>query len=154
MSIVDTKDSFEDWPWIILYQQLDEAYPGSQFVLTKRNPRKWIQSYQNMLARQGDASEELNEIRRILYGLPFPNVSESQLIDRYVRHNTEVEAYFQGRQNDLLIVNWEEGSRWEELCSFLSKELPSDPFPHSNKGTYSSNFSLLKLINRFKKILI
>jgi hypothetical protein len=151
MALVEKKDTFEDWPWIILYKELDEAFPGSKFILTKRNPEKWIRSYQNMLAKQGDAPEELNEIRRILYGLPFPNVSESQLIERYKRHNTEVEHFFHSRPDDLLIVDWEEGNGWEELCKFLGKDIPSTSFPHANKGTYSSKSVLSKVSSGFKK---
>ncbi|MEL7221032.1 MAG: sulfotransferase, partial [Bacteroidota bacterium] len=27
-------DAFQDVPWAALYQELDEAYPGSKFILT------------------------------------------------------------------------------------------------------------------------
>lgn len=136
ISLARQMDTFEDWPWLILYQELDKAFPGSKFVLTKRKSDRWISSYQNMLASQGDASEELNEIRRTLYGLPFPNVTETQLIERYERHNSEVESYFSRRPNDLLVVNWEEGAGWVELCDFLGMDVPNEPFPHANKGNY------------------
>lgn len=138
LEIADNYETFEDWPWIILYKELDEAFPGSRFVLTKRDPKKWVLSYKNMLSKQDEASEELNEIRQILYGLPFPNVTEEQLIQRYERHNREVEQYFSDRKNDLLIVNWAEDSGWEELCHFLGKDIPNIPFPHSNKGDYTN----------------
>ncbi len=138
-TLAERYEAFEDWPWIILYKELDKLFPGSKFILTQRNPDSWIRSYKNMLSNQGDAPNELNEIRRILYGLPFPNISESQLIERYKRHNTEVELYFRNRPDDLLVVNWEDGHGWKELCKFLRKDVPNAPFPHANKGTYSSN---------------
>jgi hypothetical protein len=150
MALVENKDTFEDWPWIILYKELDKAFPGSQFVLTKRKSEKWIRSYKNMLAKQGDASDELNEKRRTLYGLPFPNVSESQLIERYETHNSEVERYFHNRPDDLLVVDWEEGNGWKELCEFLGKNIPSAPFPHANKGVYSSKSAFSKMFDGFK----
>ncbi len=137
LEIAKNNETFEDWPWIILYKELDEAFPGSRFVLTKRDPKKWVLSYKNMLSKQDEASEELNEIRRILYGLPFPNVTEEQLIQRYERHTREVEQYFSDRKDDLLIVNWAENAGWEELCNFLGKDIPNIPFPHSNKGDYT-----------------
>ena len=31
-------DSVEDWPWLLLYRELDVRYPGSRFVLTTREP--------------------------------------------------------------------------------------------------------------------
>ena len=34
MALAEQKETFEDWPWIILYKELDEAFPGSRFVLT------------------------------------------------------------------------------------------------------------------------
>lgn len=134
LALAEEKDSFEDWPWIILYKELDRAFPNSCFVLTKRSPDKWIRSYRSMLANQGEASRELNEIRQVLYGLPFPEVTEEQLIDRYERHNAEVERYFNDRSTDLLVVDWEQGSGWKDLCEFLGKEIPNEPFPHANKG--------------------
>jgi hypothetical protein len=94
-----------------------------------------------MLRAQGYASDELNEIRRILYGLPFyglpfPNVTEEQLLERYRRHNREVKEYFSGRPDDLLVVNWKEEDEWKELCNFLGHDVPSRPFPHANRGNY------------------
>ena len=137
IALAKKKHTFEDWPWIILYKELDEAFPNSRFVLTRRKPEEWILSYKNMLANQGEASEELNEIRRILYGLPFPQVSEHQLIERYEKHNAEVECYFRNRFKDLLVIDWEEGGGWKDLCDFLGKDIPNKPFPHANKGKYA-----------------
>ena len=134
--VAKPKESFEDWPWIILFRELDTMFPGSKFVLTIRDPEQWMRSYTNMLLTQGDASDELNEIRRILYGLPFPNVTEEQLLERYRRHNREVKDYFSDRPDDLLVVNWEESDRWKTLCDFLGREVPSEPFPHANRGRY------------------
>ena len=150
MALAEKKETFEDWPWIILYKELDEAFPESRFILTKRDPERWVQSYENMLANQGDASNEMNEIRRILYGLPFPRVSRAQLIGRYEKHNAEVEDYFRGRSNDLLIVNWEAGHAWKELCAFLGKETPNKPFPHANKGEYTRKATITRVVNTVK----
>jgi hypothetical protein len=153
MASAEKKDTFEDWPWIILYKELDRAFPDSRFVLTRRKSENWIRSYKNMLANQKDASEELNEIRRILYGLPFPEASEAQLIERYEKHNAEVESYFRDRLEDLLIVDWEEGDGWKELCEFLGKDIPNEPFPHANKGKYTDKSTLTQMINGVKKFL-
>lgn len=153
LALAEKKETFEDWPWIILYKQLDNTFPGSRFVLTKRKRENWIRSYKNMLTSQGDALKELNEIRRILYGLPFPHVSESQLIERYEKHNTEVERYFRNRPKDLLIVDWEEEDGWKELCDFLGKDIPDQPFPHVNKGKYTVKSSFKKMIGGVKRWL-
>lgn len=146
LDVAKEKDTFEDWPWIALYEELDNAFPDSRFVLTRRKPENWLRSYKNMLATQGGASQELNEIRTILYQLPFPNVTETQLIDRYEKHNSEVERYFRRRPNDLLIVDWEQGSGWRELCAFLGIGVPNEPFPHSNKGKYGTQGVFKRII--------
>ena len=136
--VAEKNESFEDWPWIILFRELDAMFPESKFILTTRSEERWVRSYKNMLSTQGEASDELNEIRRILYGLPFPNVTEEQLLERYRRHNHKVKEYFSNRPDDLLVVNWEEGDRWEKLCRFLEAEVPDEPFPHANRGRYTN----------------
>ena len=149
--LAEKKDTFEDWPWILLYRELDSVFPNSRFILTKRSPEKWIRSYKNMLAGQPIASREVNKIRQTLYGLPFPEVTEAQLIGRYVKHNFDVESYFRGRPKDLLVVDWERGSGWNDLCEFLGKDIPNVPFPHANKGTYADQSLLGNIINYVKK---
>ncbi len=134
--VVDQFDSFEDWPWILLYQELDEKYPGSRFVLTTRDESKWIASYRNMLAKRDIVPEEENVRRRILYGLPFPDVTDEQLIERYRRHHDDVRKYFAGRPESLLEVNWGQGDGWPQLCRFLNVPEPDAPFPHANKARY------------------
>ena len=136
IELAKKKDSFDDWPWIILYRELDQAFPGSKFILTTRDSKRWMTSYRNMLRNQGEPDDSLNEVRRILYGLPFPRVEESQLIERYEQHNKEVREYFKDRPEKLLLLDWEKGDGWKELCSFLGKEPPDLDFPHENKGVY------------------
>lgn len=132
------KETFEDWPWLLLFKELDIAYPGSKFVLTMRHSDKWIASYENMLTNQGEASSEMNFIRQTLYGLPFPSVTREQLIRRYERHNQEVMDYFANRREDLLIVDWSTGDGWPELCKFLKLPVPNTALPHANRGAYNA----------------
>lgn len=136
IALAETKQSFEDWPWIILYKELDQAFPGSKFVLTIRDAEKWLGSYKNMLLNLGNASRELNEIRRIIYRLPFPHVSDTQLLNWFEEHNTLVMHYFRERPQDLLVLDWEIAHSWDELCTFLERPVPDVPLPHENKGHY------------------
>jgi len=154
LELAKQKDTFEDWPWLILYRELDVAFPNSRFVLTKRSPETWLISYRNMLRNEGGFSSELNEIRRVLYRLPFPNVTDSQLIDLFKAHNAEVELYFRDRPNDLLIVDWELDSGWDEICRFLRKDIPDSSFPHANKGIYCKPSAHSKAIHFIKKCLL
>jgi hypothetical protein len=136
LEIAAAADSMEDWPWLLLYRELDRAFPGSKFVLTTREPTAWLASYRNMLEGQGEATEAMNQIRRILYGLPFPHVTDEALVARVRRHEQDVRDYFAGRPEDLLEVRWAAGDGWAQLCSFLDRPVPGVPFPHSNPGRY------------------
>jgi|LakMenEpi03Aug12_release.lakeMendotaPanAssembly.Ray.scaffolds.fasta_scaffold258540_2 hypothetical protein len=136
LSIASRFDSFDDWPWIMLFREMDGFFPNSRFILTKRTPDRWLRSYRNMLRVQGPVTEEMNSIRSTLYRLPFPDVTDGELLERYQRHNDEVQDYFRDRPNDLLLVNWEEGHGWRELCGFLGMAMPEVPFPHANRGHY------------------
>lgn len=137
LAVAGAHDSFDDWPWLLVYRALDEAFPGSKFVLTIRDPEPWVKSYFNMLRNQGEPSPRMNRIRSILYGFPFPDVTPEQLVARYERHNAEVLEYFKDRPGDLLVVDWSKGHGWRELCAFLGHDLPDVPFPQMNKGVYS-----------------
>jgi hypothetical protein len=48
----------------------------------------------------------------------------------------EVQKYFNNQPNKLIVLDWEKGDGWIELCEFLGKPVPSLPFPHANKGQY------------------
>jgi len=134
--IAQKKQTFEDWPWIILYKELDEHFPNSKFILTIRDEGNWIKSYRNLIQTEGKPTERINRIRRILYDLPFPEVSDTQLIERYIKHNNEVLKYFNSGHEKLLVVDWEKGHGWNELCEFLNVDVPKREFPHKNKGKY------------------
>jgi hypothetical protein len=127
-------ETLEDWPWIVLFRELDARFPGSRFILTTRAPEHWIGSYRRELAKGGVASPAMNAVRRTLYGLPFPDVSDAELVERVARHDREVCAHFASRPDDLLVVDWESGDGWTKLCAFLGRAVPDQPFPHENRS--------------------
>src|SRR5690606_31046354 len=96
-AVADQYDRFEDWPGLLLYQQFDERYPGSRSILTARDAAEWLASYRNMLDHRGEASEKLSQVRRALYGLPFPHVTGEALVGRYEHHTDAVRRYLAGR---------------------------------------------------------
>lgn len=133
MEIAAARESFEDWPWLLIYPELDRAFPGSRFILTCREPDDWLTSYRAMLTGEGAASDDMNRIRSWLYGLPFPDVSDAALLARFNRHRDEVLRYFADRPADLLVVDWARGDGWPALCQFLEAPVPDSPFPHLNR---------------------
>ncbi len=130
MEIVPRFDAFQDNPWPMLYQQMDKAFPGSKFILTVRDPQKWIAS---MVKNFGT---DVTPMREWIYGVGrgFPKDNEERYVARYNRHNEEVLEYFKGRR-DLLIMNLTEGDGWEKLCHFLGEAIPQLPFPKANVRT-------------------
>jgi hypothetical protein len=118
-----------------MYRELAAAFPGSRFVLTTRDPDAWLRSWRNMVKTQR-RSPERDERIGALFGLPFPDVSDTELLERVARHNREVLDYFADRPDDLLVVDWANGDSWPELCSFLGIKEPEVPFPHAYPGRY------------------
>ena len=140
-AMVEKFDAFEDNPWPILYRELDERFPGSKFVMTRRPTENWIHS------QVKDFATTETPMRRWIYGedAGCPIGNEETYKARYERHNREVPEYFADRPDDLLIIDLPNDDGWSRLCPFLGHEIPNEPFPHANKASWSR-----KLKNKFK----
>jgi hypothetical protein len=126
-------DAFEDNPWPILYRELDERFPGSRFILTRRPADAWIRS------QVRDFATTETPMRRWIYGedAGCPEGNEAVYVERYERHNREVLGYFRDRPGDLLVFDLPADAGWEKLCTFLGHPVPDEPFPHANKASLS-----------------
>ncbi len=128
--VSDACESFEDWPWPLLYREFDARYPDAKFILTiRKDPEIWFES----LCRHADRTGPTTD-RQIVYGYPEPYGYRDEHILIYNRHNRDVSAWFAGREQKLLQVCWEEGDGWEKLSVFLGLPVPRIPFPHQNKS--------------------
>lgn len=137
MSVAEHFDSFDDWPWTLLFREFDNRFKSCKFVMTTRSDDSWIHSYRNML-RQQTESVSLATQRAYLYGLDVNLASDQQLLERRKQHEDAVRQYFSERTDQLLEINWELGDGWQELCTFLNLPEPKAAFPHRNKGVYKS----------------
>lgn len=136
--LADAYDSFEDWPWPLIYRQLDARYPNSKFILTvRKNTEVWLKSMKKHAERLGPTKN-----RSLVYGHPMPHGHEDAYASIYETHNREVLEYFKDRPSQLMVVCWENGTGWKELCEFLKQDIPNVPFPHSNKGPILSRSRL------------
>jgi hypothetical protein len=133
LSLAKSFDGFQDVPWAALYKELDSAFPGSRFILVERDEDDWLRSASTHFK---DTNVALHEW---LYGVGEMAGNEALYLERYKRHNAEVKEYFSGR-DDFLEFSIERGDGWDKLCQFLSRPVPSIPFPFENKGPHS--FSL------------
>jgi Sulfotransferase domain len=121
-------DAVQDNPWPLLYRDLDQRLPGSRFVLTVRPTDAWWASVE---AHFGGRSTPMREW---IYGhgAGDPVGHEARYRERYEQHNAEVTAWFADRPDDLLVLRLTEGEGWTELCGFLDRSVPDEPFPHVN----------------------
>jgi hypothetical protein len=125
-----------DLPITILYKELDQAYPGSKFILTVRDEQKWLASVRNHWSNRNqfrsswDTDAFTNRIHQIVYGTT--EFDEQVFLARYRQHNGDVVEYFRDRPDDLLIMRMPE-SGWPELCGFLGRPIPSVDYPHEFK---------------------
>jgi hypothetical protein len=129
-------DCFEDWPWPLIYRELDQRYPGSKFILTIRlSSEIWMKSLMKHAERIGPT-----EFRKLVYGYEMPHGHEEEHIRFYEEHNRAVRNYFRERPDQFLEVCWEKGDGWPEICSFLGVPLVTDePFPHLNSSAMFQN---------------
>jgi len=129
MVVVGAFDSFEDWPWPLIYREIDAAYPGTKFILTTRDdPEVWFRSLCDLAKRTGPT-----EYREVIYGHAMPEGHKEAHIRIYLEHNQAVRDHFKDRPDALLEVCWERGDAWAELAGFIGRPAPDSPFPHENR---------------------
>jgi hypothetical protein len=141
-------DSFEDWPWPLMYKEIDTQFPDTRFVLTiRKSPEVWFSSLCKMAMRLGP----LTDYEQYIYGYAIPHGHKDEHVQFYNAHNQAVEEYFKDRPEQFLKVCWENGDGWEELANFLGKPVPDQPFPHKNKSVplmYTGNNELMARLYR------
>lgn len=131
--VADQYESFEDWPWPLLFRDLDAWYSEATFILTyRKDPETWLKSVKRHARLTGPTRG-----RQIVYGHARVEGYEETYLERYTQHNQAVREYFADRPDDLLEVCWETGSGWEDLCNFLDREVPDRPLPHTSRNTFT-----------------
>lgn len=126
-------DAFVDFPmgYSDLYKKLDKAFPGSKFILTLRDEESFKKSYYNYYKNSH------------IYKYATPGRLEKRIL-RKKKRNEGVIKYFEGRENQFLILNVIDGEGWKKLCPFLNKPIPDRPFPRKNVGKYRKKQQKLK----------
>lgn len=137
-----------DWTWVAL----DQAFPGSRFVLTVRNSSiEWYESmtrYHTRIVGKGriPTAEDLREYRyvhsgwllryhQLVYGVDETLLYDCDIYTRnYENHNTEIMRYFSGRPQDLLVLNIAEPDSMRKLCAFLGEPDRGLAMPHLNSS--------------------
>ena len=124
-------DMLADVPVVVFYQELDEAYPGSKFILTTRGMDAWLKSCANhfdRLALQPDGI--LTAILLDVYGCIWYDAD--RFARAYREHVADVTEYFRDRPNDLLVLDVNAPDKWPAICEFVGVDVPDRPYPKSN----------------------
>jgi hypothetical protein len=125
--LLEGYDAAQDTHWYLLYRELDDAFPGSKFILTRREPEAWFGSFRRHFGENGFG------MMHFIYGeSAITESNRDSFIRRYMTHNKSVEHYFRNRRDDLLVLDIETAG-WDKLCGFLNRRKPPfRPFPHAN----------------------
>ena len=128
--VLSTYDALTDISVVPFYKELDQQFPGSKFILTVRSIDSWIVSYTNHYFKQKDIEADYykKQLRVMLFG--SDKFNDANMIKKYNHHYEDVVNYFKNRKKDLLIMNIIDGDGWNELCTFLGKEVLKRPFPY------------------------
>jgi hypothetical protein len=105
------------------FELLDQQYPGSKFILTVRDVDSWVAS------RTRHVQTNIERHERGEYTGTFLDVEPDAWRAEMAAHHAGVRAYFEGRPDDLLVLDITAGHGWDVLCPFLDRPVPSAPFP-------------------------
>ena len=127
-------EAFEDWPWFSIYRELDQTFPNSKFILTlRKDTETYVKSLKGHHEREGIRKKDFIKPHwwDEVFGVEPAQWDYDKSAQRYERHNRDVlENFAERADKDLLVVCWEKGDGWAQLCKFLNKPLPAEPFPH------------------------
>ena len=128
-------DALEDNPIPQIYEQLDQLFPNSKFILTKRDPEKWYQS----------VSYHIGQLRSPMHewvfgkGKGLPKEDKEHTLKVFNQHTDSVLSYFKDRPQDLLVLDVTTDSNWKTLCDFLDISTPTESFPHANQSKFEQS---------------
>jgi hypothetical protein len=127
---IDKHESSTDTAVAARFEFLDLLYPGSKFILTIRDLDSWIESASSLIRSDKDPIWKLETRSKLWGSLVF---DRENFIEGYHKHHSKVLHHFRNRPNDFLILDLKATEKFEKLCSFLDKPIPSNDYPHLNK---------------------
>jgi hypothetical protein len=136
-AIYDGYASAVDWPTAGFFRELGAAYPEAKFVLTLRDPDRWVESFSHTIYKLMEGRDEAPEEMRawfemaegVLARTGFPaGLDAAALKTAFTAHTAAVTSAIPAP--NLLVFQVKEG--WGPLCDFLARPVPDKPFPRSN----------------------
>lgn len=149
-----TAEAFQDIPFCLdhTYEALDDAFPGSKFILTVRNSAdEWHKSLVRFHTkiigkRRLPTPHDLKvfpyrfpgwiwRAHRLIYGIDEATLFDAAIYKAcYDTHIAGVLKHFAGRPNDLLVLNVGELSAMPRLTAFLGVSDRGVKMPHLNSS--------------------
>lgn len=158
----EVADAVTDAPCFSDYQQLDLLFPDAKFIYLTREIDKWLPSITMLLEKMAPhlapKTGRFNPILKRSFHHTFSAslpLSQDALIDCYNRHQQDVQAYFEHRDNLLTIDISEQGSL-QKMERFLGRDQVqggSLDFPKLNVGRNVANWQEYKHPNKISSHL-
>lgn len=135
-SVLKDYDGISDITVSPYYAQLDKIFPNSKFILTIRDKKAWLTSFERHWSDRDPfndltQNETYMKVRRLLrasvYGTyKFNRERMSYVFDLHLKN---VLDYFKHKPEKLLVLNIFEDGAWKKLCNFLNAPVISALFP-------------------------
>lgn len=134
-SFLDRYDAFFDNPIPFRYQELDEACPGSRYIVTHRPVDSWLRSMEWLfgpgLDRLDPATRRIgDEVHRVVYGID--RFDRDRLRAVHIDHYAAIADWV--REKPHVWIELEDGLSWEPICDLLGRPVPEVPFPRANEA--------------------
>ena len=126
-NIIKNHDSFDDYPWPLIYEWLDAVCEDARFAITLRDPDKWLASLKHHYDVTGPTLA-----KKVFFGYYSPYENEVHHRAAYVDHVARVRKSFD-HERRLLEINWSDGSTWDEVAQFFGKPAPQGLIPVANR---------------------
>lgn len=120
-------DAFSDSPFPVMYEYFDTQYPGSKFILIKRDPDSWYKSILKLNEKVNQTVINPSErafLETYLDNLPilYKDIPYEDFVLCYNRHIEAVENYFKDKDN-LLVLDISDTKKGIKIADFLDKDI-------------------------------
>ena len=148
-------DAFSDTPIPLLYPQIDRIVPNAGYILTTRGVESWLKSVEWLLMQGRKVwpwRAEYDRYHVELFG--SASFQDSLLREVFSTYHLGVSRFFQGREEDILVLDLATGYGYQELCAFLELEMPKKAYPKNNETRCPSRLHRLAVASheRFPKL--
>lgn len=152
--VIDCFETFEDWPYPLMYRELFDRYGDSKFILTTRiSENAWLKS----LSNYSFYTDPFKHCRYHAYGYHYPKGFEDEHLEFYRYHNDSVRSFFKknNAEHRLLEICWEKDDDVRKLINFIGCDKTVGKIPHLNKAQgkkYTRRYMLNSVMSEYFKI--